>query len=93
MSALIYKQHFFHPNHPKTAVSNYTHIGYIATRPGAVRHENKGHGLFGKIRPGTLQDFESWQEVARVTRQISREGKNIMAALSLFRPKPRLNSA
>ncbi|MDT3429201.1 hypothetical protein J2Z22_004802 [Paenibacillus forsythiae] len=43
MLVRIYKQRFFHPNRPKTAVSNYVHIGYIATRPGAVRHENLSH--------------------------------------------------
>ncbi|MED1800114.1 hypothetical protein [Brevibacillus porteri] len=84
MSALIYKKRFFHPNHLKTAISNYTHIGYIATRPGAVQHANKGYGLFGKIRPGTLQDFESWQEVARLARQISREGKNMYRSVISF---------
>lgn len=84
MSALIYKQRFFHPNHPKTAVSNYVHIGYIATRPGAVRHPNKNHGLFGKLKPGTLQAFDSWQEVARIARQISREGKNMYRSVISF---------
>jgi len=85
MSALIYKQRFFHPNHPKTAVSNYCHIGYIATRPGAVRHENKNHGLFGKLRPGELQSFASWQEVARIARDISRQGKNMYRSVISFR--------
>jgi len=84
MSALIYKQRFFHPNRPKTAVSNYVHIGYIATRPGAVRHENKTHGLFGKLQAGSLQSFDSWQEVARIARQISREGKNMYRSVISF---------
>ncbi|MGK9250232.1 MobP3 family relaxase [Paenibacillus humicus] len=85
MSALIYKQRFFHPNHPKTAVSNYVHIGYIATRPGAVRHDNMPHGLFGKMKPGDLQAFSSWQEVARIAREISREGKNMYRGVISFR--------
>jgi len=84
MSALIYKQRFFHPNHPKTAVSNYVHIGYIATRPGAVRHQDKNHGLFGKLQPGSLQSFDSWQDVARIARQISREGKNMYRSVISF---------
>ncbi|MEC0140495.1 MobP3 family relaxase [Paenibacillus macerans] len=83
--SLIYKQRFFHPNHPKTAVGNYVHIGYIATRPGAVRHENMSHGLFGKLKPGSLQTFDSWQEVARIARQISREGKNMYRSVISFR--------
>lgn len=85
MSALIYKQRFFHPNHPKTAVSNYVHIGYIATRPGAVRHQNMNHGLFGKLRPGELQVFTAWQEVARTAREISRQGKNMYRSVISFR--------
>ncbi|WP_044482069.1 MobP3 family relaxase [Paenibacillus antibioticophila] len=85
MSALIYKQRFSHPNHPKTAVSNYVHIGYIATRPGAVRHENMPHGLFGKLQPGQIHAFDSWQEVARIARQISKEGKNMYRSVISFR--------
>lgn len=85
ISALIYKQRFFHPNHPKTAVSNYVHIGYIATRPGAVRHENLPHGLFGKMKPGDLQVFQSWQEVARIARDISRQGKNMYRSVISLR--------
>ncbi|MNW45981.1 hypothetical protein D3C74_232570 [compost metagenome] len=85
MSALIYKQRFFHPNHHKTPVSNYVHIGYIATRPGAIRHENLPHGLFGKMKPGNLQIFQSWQEVARMARDISREGKNMYRSVISLR--------
>lgn len=85
ISALIYKQRFFHPNHPKTAVSNYVHVGYIATRPGAVRHENLPHGLFGKMKPGDLQVFQSWQEVARIARDISRQGKNMYRSVISLR--------
>ncbi|WP_141499713.1 MobP3 family relaxase [Paenibacillus luteus] len=85
LSALIYKQRFFHPNHHKTPVSNYVHIGYIATRPGAVRHENLPHGLFGKIQPGSLQSFQSWQEVARIAREISQQGKNMYRSVISFR--------
>jgi len=85
MSALIYKQRFFHPNHPKTAVSNYAHIGYIATRPGAAKHPDTSHGLFGKLQPGSLQAFDSWQEVARIARQISREGKNMYRSVISLR--------
>lgn len=85
VSVLIYKQRFFHPNHHKTPVSNYVHIGYIATRPGAVRHKNLTHGLFGKMTPGDLQIFHSWQEVARIARNISREGKNMYRSVISFR--------
>lgn len=89
MSALIYKQRFFHPNYPKTVVSNYCHnychIGYIATRPGAVKNENRNHGLFGKLQPGQLQAFATWQEVARVAREMSVQKKNIYRSVISFR--------
>ncbi|WP_339192333.1 MobP3 family relaxase [Paenibacillus sp. FSL E2-0230] len=85
ISALIYKQRFFHPNRPKTAVSNYVHIGYIATRPGAVRHENLPHGLFGKLKPGNIDVFQSWQEFARIARDISKQGKNMYRSVISLR--------
>lgn len=37
VSILIYKQRHRHPNYKKTPKGNYAHIGYIATRPGAVK--------------------------------------------------------
>ena len=49
MSILIYKQRHRHPNYKKTPKGNYAHIGYIATRPGAVKNEGMRHGLFGKL--------------------------------------------
>ncbi|WP_179086915.1 MobP3 family relaxase [Paenibacillus odorifer] len=85
ISALIYKQRFFHPNRSKTAVSNYVHIGYIATRPGAVRHENLPHGLFGKMKPGSIDIFQSWQDVARIARDISKQGKNMYRSVISLR--------
>ena len=39
VSILIYKQRHRHPNYKKTPKGNYAHIGYIATRPGAVKNE------------------------------------------------------
>lgn len=85
LSVLIYKQRFFHPNHHKTRISNYVHIGYIATRPGAVRHESLPHGLFGKMQPGHLQTFQYWQEVARIARELSQKGKNMYRSVISFR--------
>ena len=52
VSILIYKQRHRHPNYKKTPKGNYAHIGYIATRPGAVKNEGMRHGLFGKLEPG-----------------------------------------
>lgn len=54
MSILIYKQRHRHPNYKKTPKGNYAHIGYIATRPGAVKNEGMRHGLFGKLEPGAV---------------------------------------
>ena len=55
MSILIYKQCHRHPNQKKTPKCNYAHIGYIATRPGAVKNEGMRHGLFGKLEPGEVR--------------------------------------
>ena len=58
MSILIYKQRHRHPNYKKTPKGNYAHIGYIATRPGAVKNEGMRHGLFGKLEPGAVKEFD-----------------------------------
>ena len=69
MSILMYKQRHRHPNYRKTPKCNYAHIGYIATRPGAVKNEGMRHGLFGKLAPGEVCEFETWQEAARLVRE------------------------
>ena len=69
MSILIYKQRHRHPNYKKTPKGNYAHIGYIATRPGAVKNEGMRHGLFGKLEPGAVKEFDTWQEAARLVPQ------------------------
>lgn len=71
MSILMYKQRHRHPNYRKTPKCNYAHIGYIATRPGAVKNEGMRHGLFGKLAPGEVCEFETWQEAARLVRELS----------------------
>lgn len=71
MSILIYKQRHRHPNYKKTPKGNYAHIGYIATRPGAVKNEGMRHGLFGKLEPGVVKEFDTWQEAARLVRELS----------------------
>ena len=71
MSILIYKQRHRHPNYKKTPKGNYAHIGYIATRPGAVKNEGMRHGLFGKLEPGAVKEFDTWQEAARLVRELS----------------------
>ncbi|WP_306766019.1 MobP3 family relaxase [Paenibacillus sp. IHB B 3415] len=63
---------------------------HIATPPSAVRHENLSHGLFGKLKPGELQVFQSWQEVARIARKISKEGKNMYRSVISFRTETAL---
>lgn len=71
MSILIYKQRHRHPNYKKTPKGNYAHIGYIATRPGAVKNKGMRHGLFGKLEPGAVKEFDTWQEAARLVRELS----------------------
>ena len=39
---------------------------YISTRPRVAKNEGMNHGLFGKLSPGTITEFEDWQDVARL---------------------------
>lgn len=87
MSILMYKQRFRNPNYRKTPKCNYAHIGYIATRPGASKNEGMRHGLFGKLFPGELVEFETWQEVAREIRELSCKKVNIFRSIISFAPE------
>ena len=84
MSILIYKQCHRHPNQKKTPKCNYAHIGYIATRPGTVKNEGMRHGLFGKLEPGEVQEFATWQEAARLVRELSCRRVNVSRDHLLF---------
>lgn len=87
MSILMYKQRFRNPNYLKTPKCNYAHIGYIATRPGASKNEGMRHGLFGKLSPGELMEFETWQQVAREVRELSYKKVNIFRSIISFAPE------
>lgn len=88
MSILIYKQRHRHPNYCKTPKCNYAHIGYIATRPGASKNEGMRHGLFGKLTPsGDVTEFETWQEVGRLVRELSYRRVNIFRGIISFSPE------
>ena len=39
---------------------------YIATRPRVAKNEGMNHGLFGKLSPGPVTEFEDWRDVARL---------------------------
>ncbi|WP_395547694.1 MULTISPECIES: MobP3 family relaxase [unclassified Lacrimispora] len=66
MSLLVYKQRFKNPNYKSTAGKNYAHVRYIATRPRVAKNEGMNHGLFGKLSPGPVTEFEDWRDVARL---------------------------
>lgn len=87
MSILIYKQRHRHPNYKKTPKGNYAHIGYIATRPGAVKNEGMRHGLFGKLEPGAVKEFDTWQEAARLVRELSYRRVNMYRGIISFSPE------
>lgn len=87
MSILIYKQRHRHPNYRKTPKGNYAHIGYIATRPGAVKNEGMRHGLFGMLAPGEIQEFDTWQEAARLVRELSYRRINMYRGIISFAPE------
>lgn len=87
VSILIYKQRHRHPNYKKTPKGNYAHIGYIATRPGAVKNEGMRHGLFGKLEPGAVKEFDTWQEAARLVRELSYRRVNMYRGIISFSPE------
>ncbi|WP_342759948.1 MobP3 family relaxase [Kineothrix sedimenti] len=66
MSLLVYKQRFKNPNYKSTAGKNYAHVRYIATRPRVAKNEGMNHGLFGKLSPGPVTEFEDWRDAARL---------------------------
>ncbi|WP_228725159.1 MobP3 family relaxase [Caproicibacter fermentans] len=39
---------------------------YIATRPRVAKNEGMNHGLFGKLTPGLVTEFQDWRDVARL---------------------------
>ena len=63
---MVYKQRFKSPNYKSTASKNYAHVRYIATRPRVAKNEGMSHGLFGKLTPGPITEFEDWRDVARL---------------------------
>jgi hypothetical protein len=63
---LVYKQRFKNPNYKSIASKNYAHVRYIAARPRVAKNEGMGHGLFGKLTPGSITEFEDWRDVARL---------------------------
>ena len=87
MSILMYKQRFRPPNLRKTPQCNYAHVQYIATRSGASKNEGMRHGLFGKLAPGNLVEFESWQQVAAEVRAVSHRKVNIFRSIISFTPQ------
>ena len=88
MSILMYKQRHRPVNYRKTPKCNYAHIGYIATRPGTSKNENMRHGLFGKLTPcGEVTEFQTWQEVGRLVREMSYRNINIFRSIISFSPE------
>ncbi len=88
MSILMYKQRHRHPNYRKTPKCNYAHIGYIAARPGVSKNEGMRHGLFGKLSPAEeVTEFQTWQEVGRLVRELSYRRVNIFRGIVSFSPE------
>ncbi|OPZ87319.1 MAG: hypothetical protein BWY74_03430 [Firmicutes bacterium ADurb.Bin419] len=45
------------------------------------------HGLFGKLQPGNLTEFKTWQEVAKEIRELSYQKVNIFRSVISFSPE------
>jgi len=69
----MYKQRFRNPNFKSTTGANYAHVRYIATRPRVMRNDGMDHGLFGKLEPGAVKEFEDWKDVAQLVYGNSRK--------------------
>lgn len=84
MSIILYKQRFRQPNYKDTPSCNYAHVRYIARRRGVMKNEGMAHGLFGKLEPGEMKQFDTWKEVASHVYYLSKEGKNIYRSIISF---------
>jgi hypothetical protein len=84
MSVIVYKQRFAPPSDRFTPVRNYLHIGYISTRPRAMKNGDGVHGLFGYLSPNEPCDEMPWQETAKHARQLSKRGVNIFRSIISF---------
>lgn len=84
MSILLYKQRFRQPNYKDTPACNYAHVRYIARRRGVMKNEGMLHGLFGRLEPGDMKQFDTWKEVASHVYKLSKEGKNIYRSIISF---------
>ncbi len=84
MSVLLYKQRFRQPNYKDTPACNYAHVRYIARRRGVLKNEGMAHGLFGRLEPGKMKQFDTWKEVASHVYYLSKEGKNIYRSIISF---------
>ena len=84
MALIIYKQRHRTINYPDTPACNYAHLRYIARRHGVVKNEGMSHGLFGKLEPWAIQQFDSWKHIASHLYQQSQEGKNVFRAVISF---------
>lgn len=84
---MVYKQRFKNPNYKSTASKNYAHVRYIATRPRVAKNEGMSHGLFGKLTPGSLTEFEDWREVARLVYSNSKKHITMYRSIISFDEK------
>ena len=84
MAILFYKQRHRAVNYQDTPACNYAHVRYIARRRGVMKNKGMEHGLFGKLKPGEMQGFQTWKEVASQVRRLSKEGKNIYRSIISF---------
>jgi hypothetical protein len=81
----MYKQRHKPVNEKRTASKNYAHVKYIATRPGVMKNEANGHGLFGRISGIEQDEFPTWEEVAKKVYRVSKEGKNVYRPIISFK--------
>lgn len=86
MSLLVYKQRHYDINDKKTPMSNVHYMRYIATRPGVMRNEHSGHGLFGNLNPeGVVKNIdEDWSKAWDEIVDISQKKRHVFRSVISF---------
>ncbi len=80
----VFKQSYKSRNEKSTKILNQKHLVYIATRPGVMKNEGCGFGLWGKL-PGMkkVDDVEDLRDAKRIVGEASESHTLYRAVLSV----------
>ena len=81
---IVFKQSFKPRSSPSTPGLNVRHLQYIATRPGAIRNQGCGFGLWGQTAGAALpKEITDFNEAKRQLREVSRRRTVYRAIVSM----------